>query len=106
MQTVQEEFEEEYAPPPIHWQGNKPVPQLRQPEPTTLIKPPSGVNGCELCEFGIVYAPKPIGALPFYVERRIQFDQGLIQFCTCRTGQLYKSYLVKASQKAREEKEP
>jgi len=80
--------------PTIHWDGVN-------PEAALPVAPLAIAQGCEQCSYGLTNAPPISGIYPLYVERRILFDHGLLTFCSCRAGEMYKSYLVKASQKAK-----
>lgn len=57
---------------------------------------------CGLCDCGLMHAPKPVGALPLFRDRCLQYEAGHLHFCTCRAGQTYRSYLVR---KVREERD-
>lgn len=54
---------------------------------------PEWAHGCEACTCGIVAAPDLLGALPFYEGRAGQAGEGLIIFCTCKAGHLYRQHL-------------
>lgn len=85
-----QEIDEEFTPPTIRWAGA--TPQIN----------PSIYNGCVLCFYGLQAAPVPAGKAPLFEERRGQFENGELKFCTCRAGQMYRSYLSRLAREAHE----
>jgi hypothetical protein len=91
---------DEIKPPPIRWEGKTAAQDVG---PVAKLPMPSWAKGCGECDCGLLAPPKPLGALPMYVERRAQFMAGALTFCTCKAGQLYRAYLVMLSQRQPEE---
>ena len=56
---------------------------------------PHWASGCESCQCGLVVAPEIIPALGLGEQRAVQMDEGMIEFCECRAGFMYRQYLRK-----------
>lgn len=56
---------------------------------------PEWSRGCESCRFGLAVAPEIIPALGLGEQRAVQMDEGMIEFCDCRAGFMYRQYLRK-----------
>lgn len=54
---------------------------------------PEWARGCEACEYGLVVAPEFVPMLNVSEGRAIQMDEGMIEFCNCRAGHMYRQYL-------------
>lgn len=52
-------------------------------------------HGCQKCKYGLVNAPAILGAFPFYESRAVQAQEGLVEFCDCRAGHMYRQCLRK-----------
>lgn len=52
-------------------------------------------KGCAQCNYGLIAAPEPIGALPLSEQRAVQADEDMLLFCDCRAGFMYRQYLRK-----------
>lgn len=101
------DVEEDFPVPTIRWAGTEREPQAATvpTRPVIAIEVPDDwATGCGLCGYGILSAPELHGRVPFYEERRIQFQAGEIQFCECKAGQTYRRCLAKAAKKADEER--
>jgi hypothetical protein len=59
-------------------------------------------SGCDECDYGLLAPPALKGHLPTFQERCIQFEAGLLTFCTCRAGQAYLRYVQAKSVSERE----
>jgi hypothetical protein len=60
------------------------------------IKGPAWAEGCENgCKYGLVVAPDILPMLMLNEQRAVQMDEGLIEFCTCKAGHMYRQYLRK-----------
>lgn len=72
--------------PTIHWDGM----------PSAEIAKEWG-SGCTACQFGVIGpAPEPkLGIPSLYIERRAQFNAGVLNLCTCKAGQMYRKFLMK-----------
>lgn len=56
---------------------------------------PHWAQGCESCTYGMVVAPETIGTLTLADQRAVQMDEGMIEFCNCKAGFMYRQYLRK-----------
>lgn len=56
---------------------------------------PEWAKGCEACINGLVVAPEIVPELNLAEGRAIQMDEGMIEFCNCRAGHMYRQYLRK-----------
>lgn len=54
---------------------------------------PEWARGCESCEYGLVVAPEIAPLLNTSEGRAMQMDEGMIEFCNCRAGHMYRQYL-------------
>jgi hypothetical protein len=54
---------------------------------------PEWAKGCESCKFGIVLAPDILAAFPISEGRAVQAGEGMIVFCNCKAGHLYRQHL-------------
>lgn len=54
---------------------------------------PAWAYGCESCRYGLVNAPDVTGAVPIYEERTMHAADGLITFCNCQAGHMYRQHL-------------
>lgn len=52
-------------------------------------------RGCDQCKCGVLSAPDIVAALPFYESRAGQAAEGMITFCNCRAGHMYRQHLRK-----------
>lgn len=59
------------------------------------IDGPEWAHGCEGCQYGLAVAPEIIRILTLAEQRAVQMDGGLIEFCNCRAGYMYRQYLRK-----------
>lgn len=59
------------------------------------LKGPDWAHGCEGCTFGVVLPPAPIPVLPLHEQRATEAAEGLLIFCECRAGFMYRQYLRK-----------
>lgn len=57
------------------------------------VEGPEWAKGCESCKFGIVLAPDILAAFPLGEGRAVQAAEGMITFCTCKAGHLYRQHL-------------
>lgn len=63
---------------------------------------PAWAKGCDKCRGGIVNARR-LPSVTHIVEERIrQMENSELHFCSCKAGQMYERYLVKASAKLAE----
>lgn len=62
--------------------------------PETLAGP-EWAHGCENCEYGLIVAPELRRELPLNVseQRSAQAAEGMLIFCECKAGQMYRQYL-------------
>lgn len=78
--------------------------QTKAPEtPPVTRKGPEWAHGCPNCKMGITNAMPLTGAINLVMERIIQMDDGLIEFCECRAGKAYHAYLFNKKQELIEE---
>lgn len=59
----------------------------------TLVKGPEWAHGCEKCRFGIVFPTELSGADSLYMERLAQAVDGIVEFCDCKAGHMYRQHL-------------
>lgn len=59
------------------------------------VSGPDWAKGCEGCQFGLAVAPEIVTMLQLHEQRAVQMDEGLIEFCDCRAGFMYRQYLRK-----------
>lgn len=53
---------------------------------------PGWALGCENCEYGLVAAPAIIGACNVSEQRAVAHIDGLIMYCDCRAGHMYRQH--------------
>lgn len=53
--------------------------------------------GCEHCEFGLIVAPALIGAVNVSEQRAVAHVDGLLLYCDCRAGHMYRQHLRKGA---------
>lgn len=55
---------------------------------------PEWATGCEVCEYGLI-SPPAIEQISgeHYIVRVYQAQAGVLNFCTCKAGHLYRLYL-------------
>ena len=55
---------------------------------------PSWAKGCEICDYGLI-SPPPIEQISgeHYIIRVYQAQAGVLRFCTCKAGEMYRLYL-------------
>lgn len=58
-------------------------------------KGPDWAHGCPGCTYGVVLPPAPIPLLPLHEQRATEAAEGLLIFCDCRAGFMYRQYLRK-----------
>lgn len=59
------------------------------------VRGPEWARGCDQCNYGLIAAPEPIGALSLYEQRAIQAHDDMLDFCNCRAGHMYRQHLRK-----------
>lgn len=59
------------------------------------VNGPEWAKGCEGCQFGLAVAPEIIPMFNLPEQRAVQMDEGLIEFCNCRAGFMYRQHLRK-----------
>lgn len=52
-------------------------------------------RGCENCKFGLTSDPGILAAFPISEGRAVQAAEGMITFCECKAGHLYRQHLRK-----------
>lgn len=63
--------------------------------PAETLAGPEWSRGCPHCEFGLIVAPELRRELPLNIseQRSAQDAAGMLIFCDCHAGQMYKQYL-------------
>lgn len=49
-------------------------------------------NGCKDCRYGMVNAPAILAAFPINEGRAVQAADGMIDFCGCKAGHMYRQF--------------
>lgn len=52
-------------------------------------------NGCDDCQYGLLYPPPVQTTVPLYILRAVQMKRDMLTFCTCRAGHLRRQHLRK-----------
>jgi hypothetical protein len=50
-------------------------------------------RGCDKCKFGLASDPGILAAFPISEGRAVQAAEGMITFCGCKAGHLYRQHL-------------
>lgn len=67
------------------------------------IAGPEWACGCDQCRFGIINAPPLTRLCGLGLERVVQMELDLVEFCECQAGKLYRISLLNLKQKYVEE---
>lgn len=67
------------------------------------ITGPEWATGCKKCSYGIVSAAPLIRVCGLRLERVVQMELELVEFCECRAGKLYHVSLLNLRQQYIEE---
>ena len=53
--------------------------------------------GCDSCQFGLILAPALIGHVSVSEQRAIAHVDGLLLYCECQAGHMYRQHLRKVA---------
>ena len=63
------------------------------PALTDIKHGPSWALGCEKCTHGLISSVPLTGRDSIYMERMVQAIDGMVEFCDCQAGHMYRQFL-------------